>query len=110
MNKIKPEILEQIKQVPLYDVVDRFEELTAKDKRNKEYKFKHQGNSFLVTPKKNMMLQLPSGPGYGNPVSYLVEVRGMQYMEAIKATAEVGNIILEYEEEIKPQAAGYEEF
>jgi DNA primase len=108
--KIKHEILEQVKQVPLIKVVERFEQLEPRDKRNLEFKFKHQGFSYLVTPKKNLMLQLPSGPGYGNPISYLIEVRGMDYLEAVKATAEAGNILIEYDEEIQPQAAGYEEF
>ena len=84
------------------DIIDVVQEFVEMKKRGSNYfGLSPWGNektpSFAVSPSKNIFKDFSSGKG-GNAVTFLMELEGMTYVEALKYLAEKYNIDLEYEE------------
>jgi DNA primase catalytic core len=97
---ISQRTIDQIKDLDLFEVISKFVDLK---KAGANYMglspfTEEKSPSFSVSPSKGVWKCFSTGKGSNNPVTFVMELKGLTYPEALKTIAEMCNVIVEYDD------------
>lgn len=104
MARISEKTIDQIYEVPLTEAIgkiynDASYKVTGNIAKGKSPFNSERTGSFSVINSKNIWKDFSSGKGGNNFISFVMEYKKVDYLEAVKICAETLNITIEYEEE-----------
>lgn len=97
---LKRTTIDQVNDLPLDQVIGKYVELTRKGSgyTSKSPFVEEKTGSFHISLSKNIWKCFSSGKGGNNGISFVMELKSLTFVEAVKEIADANGIILEYDD------------